>query len=64
MEVARELRHFLYRKIRLKERKERAEFFEKYLPVIAQKAASLAGTEVPDINPLLRKITGVKRGED
>jgi DNA topoisomerase VI subunit B len=48
----------------LKERKERAEFFEKYLPVIARKAASLAGTEVPDVDPLLKKITGVKRDED
>jgi DNA topoisomerase-6 subunit B len=64
MEAARELRHFLHRKIRLKERKERAEFFEKYLPVIARKAASLAETEVPDIGPLLKKITGVKHDED
>jgi DNA topoisomerase-6 subunit B len=64
MEAARELRHFLHRKIRLKERKERAEFFEKYLPVIALKAARLAGTEVPDVNPLLKKITGVRHDED
>jgi DNA topoisomerase-6 subunit B len=64
MEAARELRHFLHRKIRLKERKERAEFFERYLPVIARKAASLAGTEVPDVDPLLKRITGVKHDED
>jgi DNA topoisomerase-6 subunit B len=59
MEVARELRHFLHRKIRLRERQERAELFEKYLPIIAGKAADLAETEVPDVKPLLEKITGV-----
>jgi DNA topoisomerase-6 subunit B len=59
MEVARELRKYLYRKIRSKERQERAGIFERYLPVIARKAARLAGAEEPDIKPLLRKITGV-----
>lgn len=58
MEVARELRAFLNRKIRLRERKERAEMFERYLPVIARKAARLAKRETPDISRLLKKIVG------
>jgi len=60
MDVARELRRFLYRKIHIKERQERAGVFEQYLPVIARKAASLAGTKQPDIKPLLKKVTGVE----
>ena len=64
MEVARELKRFLYRKIRIKERHERAGVFEQYLPVIARKAASLAGTKQPDIKPLLKKVTGVKDEEE
>jgi len=65
MEVARELRAFLNRKIRLKERKERAQVFERYLPIIARKAARLARRKIPDINKLLKKISGgVGEGED
>ena len=63
MEVARELRGFLYRRIRVKERQERAGIFERYLPVVARKAASLAGAREPDIKPLLKKITGVEDAE-
>ncbi len=63
MEAARELRRFLHRKIRIKEREERAGVFEQYLPVIARKAASLAGAREPDIKPLLKKITGVEGAE-
>jgi DNA topoisomerase-6 subunit B len=59
MEAARELRKFLFRKIKLKERQERAGVFEEYLPVIARKAASLAGLREPDIKPLLKKVAGV-----
>ncbi len=62
MDAARELRRFLYRKIRIKERQERAGVFEQYLPVIARKAASLAGAKEPDIKPLLKKVAGVEGG--
>jgi DNA topoisomerase VI subunit B len=63
MEAARELRKFLFRKIRLKERQERAGIFEEYLPVIARKAARLAGVKEPDIKPLLKKVAGVDNAE-
>jgi len=59
MEAARELKRFLYRKIRVKERQQRAGLFEQYLPVIAKKAANLAGVKEPDVGPLLKKIAGV-----
>jgi len=62
MDVARELRQYLYRKIRTKERQQRAGIFEEYLPVIARKAAHLAGVEVPDIKKLIEKVAGVKVG--
>lgn len=58
MEAARKLKEYLFRKIRLRERKERAQIFEKYLPVIANKAARLAGVKPPDISGLLKKIAG------
>jgi len=64
MDVARELRRFLYRKIRIKERQERAGMFEQYLPVIARKAARLAGVKEPDIKALLKKVTGVEGAEE
>lgn len=64
MEAARELRRFLYRKIRIKERQERAGVFEQYLPIIAQKAADLAGVKVPDIKPLLKKVAGVENVQE
>ncbi|MEM2878223.1 MAG: DNA topoisomerase VI subunit B [Candidatus Hadarchaeales archaeon] len=64
MEVARELRKYLYRKIRSREKQERAGVFERYLPVIAKKAARLAGVNEPNIKPLLKKITGVEYDEE
>jgi len=60
METARELRKYLYRKIRSKEKQERAGIFERYLPIIARKAARLGGVREPDIKPLLKKITGAE----
>lgn len=64
MDIARELRRFLYRKIKVKERRERAGIFERYLPVIARKAAKLAGMREPNIKPLLREVTGVENAEE
>ena len=64
MEAARELRRFLFRKIRVKEKQERAGLFEQYLPVIAKKAASLAGVKEPDVRPLLKKIAGIEDAEE
>lgn len=58
MEAARELRKFLYRRIRAKEREERAGIFEQFLPVIARKAARLANVSEPDIKALLKKVSG------
>ncbi len=62
MDVARELRQYLYRKTRIKERHERAGIFEQYLPVIARKAAHLAGEKVPEVSSLIEKVAGVKIG--
>jgi len=64
MEAARELRKFLYRRIRAKERQERAGVFEQYLPVIARKASRLAGVAEPDIKPLLKKVSGVEHAKE
>ncbi|MEA1904422.1 MAG: DNA topoisomerase VI subunit B [Candidatus Hadarchaeota archaeon] len=66
MEVARELRRYLNRKIRREERQQRAGIFERYIPIIARRAASLAGRSEPDVRPLLGKIAGeevAERGE-
>jgi DNA topoisomerase-6 subunit B len=60
MDVARELRFYLHRKIRQKEREQRAGIFEKFLPIIARRASSLAGEEPPDIRPVLKKVTGLE----
>ncbi|MEM3723440.1 MAG: DNA topoisomerase VI subunit B [Candidatus Hadarchaeales archaeon] len=64
MEAARELKSYLFRKIRSKEKKERAQVFEKYLPVIANKAAKLAGVKPPDISSLLKRIVGESYAEE
>lgn len=64
MEVARELRRFLHRKIKIKEQQERAGVFEQYLPIIAKKAAKIANEKEPDIKPLLKKISGVDNAEE
>ena len=60
MGAARELRRFLFRKVKMKERQERAGVFAEYLPVIARKAARLANVKEPDIKPLLKKVAGVE----
>lgn len=41
---------------------ERAGIFEQYLPVIARKAAHLAGEKVPEVSSLIEKVAGVKIG--
>jgi DNA topoisomerase-6 subunit B len=61
MEAARELKAFLNRKIRMKERQEKTLIFERYLPVIARKAAKLAGKSPPDISRVLKRILGEKK---
>ncbi|TDA32523.1 MAG: DNA topoisomerase VI subunit B [Hadesarchaea archaeon] len=65
MDVAREVRSYLYRKTKQREREQRAGIFEKFLPIIAKKASSLAEEEPPDIKPVLKKVTGIEleRGE-
>ncbi len=63
MEAARELRRHLYRKIRREERQQRVGIFERYLPIIARRAASLAGKSEPDVRPLLRKVAGEEVAE-
>lgn len=63
MEAARELRAYLNRKIRMRERRERTMIFERYLPVIVKKAAKLAGRSPPDIRVVLEKILGGKYAE-
>jgi DNA topoisomerase-6 subunit B len=60
MDAARELRFYLHRKIRQREREQRAGIFEKFLPIIAKRASSLAGEEPPDIRPVLKKVTGLE----
>jgi DNA topoisomerase-6 subunit B len=63
MDAARELRRYLYRKIRVKEKQIRAGVFEQYLPIIARRAASLAGVKAPDVKALLKKVAGDKNAE-
>ncbi len=60
MDVARELRYHLHRKQRQKEREERAGIFEKYLPIIATKAAGLAGVDPPSFERVLMKVMGME----
>ncbi|KXB09656.1 hypothetical protein AKJ35_00120 [candidate division MSBL1 archaeon SCGC-AAA833F18] len=59
MESTRNLKSFLRRKIKRRERKERAGIFEKYIPIIARRAAALTDKKVPDAEPLIKEITGV-----
>lgn len=56
MAVARELNRYLGRGELARERRRRAEIFQKYLPIIARKAASLAGVQEPDIGLLLKRV--------
>lgn len=60
MEAARKLRRFLRAKIKKRERRQRANLFEKYLPIISQKAADLVEESPPEIEPLVKKIAGVR----
>lgn len=64
MKAARKLRRFLRKKIKKRERKERANLFEKYLPIIAQKAADLVEGEPPEVQPLVKRIAGLENGEE
>ncbi|MFW6385756.1 MAG: DNA topoisomerase VI subunit B [Candidatus Hadarchaeota archaeon] len=60
MASARELKRFLRRKIKRRERQQRANLFEKYLPIIAQKASDLTDNEAPEIDSLVKQIAGVE----
>ncbi len=63
MGSARKLRRFLRKKIKKRERRQRANLFEEYLPIIAQKAATLVGTdEPPEVEPLVEDIAGIEDG--
>ena len=61
MEAARKLKRFLRKKIKKRERQERANLFQKYLPIISQKAADLVDEdEAPEVDSLVREIAGIK----
>lgn len=65
MEAARKLRRFLRKKIKKRERRERANLFEKYLPIISQKATELVGEQnTPDVESLVKDIAGIKNDEE
>lgn len=64
MESARKLKSFLRKKIKSRERKERAGIFEKYIPIIARKAAAIADKEAPDPEPLIKEIAGVNNAKE
>ena len=55
-EVARKLQLYLARKERKKAAMRRYGVFAKYLPMIAEFSARLAGRNVPDVSPLLEKV--------
>lgn len=56
-EVARQLRRFLTRKIRVERQRKRQQIFARYLPKIAQFSTKLAGKrKTPNIEPLLKKL--------
>lgn len=60
MAAARKLRRYLREKIKKRERRERANLFEKYLPIISQKAADLIGEDPPAVDSLIKEIAGLK----
>ncbi len=64
MQSARKLKRFLRKKIKKRERKQRANLFEEYLPVISEKAADLVGEEPPEVEPLVKEIAGVEDDEE
>ncbi len=64
MQAARKLKSFLRQRKKKRERLKRANLFEKYLPIISQKAADLIGEEnPPEIGSLVKEITGVQNAE-
>ncbi|MBS3814973.1 MAG: DNA topoisomerase VI subunit B [Hadesarchaea archaeon] len=60
MQSARKLKSFLRGKIKKKERRERAGIFKKYLPIIVERAAKIAGKDSPDPDPLIKEIAGAE----
>jgi len=60
-EVARRLSVYLSRKEYAEREKRKLDVFQKYLPKIAEFSAKLAGKEIPDIKPLLRKASRIER---
>ncbi|MEM2989181.1 MAG: DNA topoisomerase VI subunit B, partial [Candidatus Bathyarchaeia archaeon] len=59
-EVARRLSLYLSKKEYAEREKRKLDVFQKYLPKIAEFSAKLAGREVPDIKPLLRKASRIE----
>jgi len=55
-EVARKLQLYLAKKERKKAAEKRFSVFARYLPMIAEFSAKLAGRPVPDVRPLLEKV--------
>lgn len=64
MQSARKLKRFLQKKRKKRERRKRANLFQKYLPIIAQKAADLQGEDPPDVETLVKEIAGIENGEE
>ncbi|HDI01754.1 MAG TPA: DNA topoisomerase VI subunit B, partial [Candidatus Bathyarchaeota archaeon] len=62
-EVARKLQLYLARKERKKAVMRRYSTFAKYLPMIAEFSARLAGRPVPNVKPLLEKVRASSLGE-
>lgn len=60
MASARKLKRFLRKKIKRREKQQRANLFEEYLPIIAQKASDLVDEEPPEVEPLVKSIAGVE----
>ena len=56
-EASRGVRRYFNRRYRIAREHRRLNIFSKYLPVIAEFSAKLAGKEVPDIEPLLRIVS-------
>ncbi len=64
MKASHELRRFLQHKVRTAERRQRAGIFERYLPIIARRAASLSGKKEPNIEKLMKKVAGTPKEEE
>jgi DNA topoisomerase-6 subunit B len=59
-EVARRLSLYLSKKEYAERERRKLDVFQKYLPKIAEFSAKLAGKEVPDIRPLLRRASRIE----